>query len=84
MTQTPTVQLVQTPAYDGDELHGDAGGCRFCETADFLMIEVNAARGKRKWVQACRECSREYERAPRGMYDPTVLGYTGGADYTHD
>jgi hypothetical protein len=83
-TQTSTVRLVQTPAYDGDELYGDADGCRHCEATEFLLIEINAARGERKWVQACRECSREYERAPRGMYDPTVLGYTEGADYSRD
>lgn len=76
-----TVELNTTPARTSD-LYGDASeGCQHCRSDEFLMVEINASRGQRKRVQACRECAEDYREAPRGLYDPTVLGSTDGANF---
>lgn len=79
--QTQTVELNTTAAHTGD-LYGDADeGCQHCESDEFLMVEINAAAGQRKRVQACWDCCEPYREAPSGLYDPTALGYSKDADY---
>jgi len=76
-----TVELNTTRR--NDTQYGDAAtGCRHCDSDEFLLIEINAARGQRKYVQSCDACADDYREAPRGLYDPVVIGYTDGADYT--
>jgi len=77
-TQSMTVELNTTPAHTGD-LFGDATeGCQHCDADEFILIEINGAAGSRKRVQACWDCAEDYREAPRGLYDPTALGYTDG------
>jgi len=45
------------------------------------MVEINAAAGQRKRVQACWDCCEDNRDAPSGLYNSTALGYTKGADY---
>ena len=76
-----TVELETTRAHTG-ELYGDwSQGCQHCDSNDFIMVEINGAAGSRKRVQACWYCCEDYREAPRGLYNPTALGYTPGADY---
>jgi len=78
--QTPSVELNTTMAADSEK-YGDPDGCQHCGHSEFLLIEINASAGRRKFVQSCWECAEAYREAPSGLYDPTVLGYTDGADY---
>jgi hypothetical protein len=84
MTQqmnSATVELNTTAAHTGD-LYGDAHeGCQDCDAEEFIMVEINAARGQRKRVQVCDDCSQPFRDAPDGLYDPTALGYTDGSEY---
>jgi hypothetical protein len=80
MTNADTVELNTTPAQNGD-LYGDADGCQDCDSDEFIMVEINAARGQRKRIQVCDECSEPFRDAPKGLYDPTALGYTDGCEY---
>jgi hypothetical protein len=79
-TQADTVELNTTAAHKGD-LFGDSDGCQDCTSDEFIMVEINAARGKRKRVQVCDDCSETIRDAPSGLYDPTALGYTDGCEY---
>lgn len=76
-----TVKLKTTSAYKG-ELFGDADlGCQFCNSDDFIMVEIDGSAGSRKRVQACLECSEPYKNAPKGVYNATAIGYTDGSEY---
>lgn len=44
--------------------------------------EYGHARGQHKYVQSCDACADDYRETPRGLYDPVVIGYTDGAEYT--
>jgi hypothetical protein len=80
-TSTQTVELNTTLAHTGD-LYGDASeGCQHCDADDYIMVEINGRAGSRKRVQACWDCAQDYREAPDGLYDPTALGYTDGANY---
>jgi len=79
--QQKTVELNTTMAHNGD-LYGDVQeGCQHCDSDEFVIVEINASAGRRKRVQACWDCCQEYKEAPRGLYDPTALGFTDGCEY---
>jgi hypothetical protein len=79
--ETETVNLHTTRAATSDEMFGDPEGCQHCDHDSFLLIEINAAKGQRKWTQACSDCAQEFHDAPDGLYDPTVLAYSEDADF---
>jgi len=82
MAQQIADELETTMAANSDDMYAAPDQCcPDCGSDEILVIEVNAARGRRKRVTPCWEHAQHYKDAPSGLYDPTVLAYHPESEY---
>jgi TFIIF-interacting CTD phosphatase-like protein len=80
VTQTTPTQLETTMAANSDEMYCEQN-CRDCGSEKVLVVEVNAARGQRKYINTCDDCVDSLMDAPEGVYDPKVMAFHPESDY---
>jgi hypothetical protein len=80
VTQTTPTQLETTMAADTEEMYSEQT-CRDCGSDKVLVVEVNAARGQRKYINVCDDCVQSLTEAPEGVYDPVVMAYHPESTY---
>lgn len=76
-----TTRLETTMAANSDEMYSEQN-CRDCGSEKVLVVEVNAARGQRKYINVCDNCVESLTDAPEGVYDPVVMAYHPESDYS--
>ena len=72
--QTQTVKLTKTHHASRDEYFMQVDQtCACCSNLATKLVGLNSSKGQRKTQHACDSCLKDWEDAPKGLFDPVVI-----------